>query len=87
MAQLVASMSGIVLGGVVMVVGSNLGSVDSLYPSNIYSFFGTSVCANQLGVEFMIGDTSCINIENISSFHELIFFYFFLLELPNMIRL
>ena len=41
--QLVASMSGVVLGGVVMVVGSNLargklftasiGSVDSLYPS------------------------------------------------------
>ena len=43
MAPLVASMSGVVLGGVVMVVGSNLargkvftasiGSVDSLYPS------------------------------------------------------
>ena len=43
MAQLVASMSGVVLGGVVKVVGSNLatgkiltasiGSVDSLYPS------------------------------------------------------
>ena len=43
MAQLVASMSGVVLGGVVDVVGSNLargkiftasiGSVDSLYPS------------------------------------------------------
>ena len=43
MAQLVASMSGVVLGGVVMVVGSNLArgkiftasidSVDSLYPS------------------------------------------------------
>ena len=43
MAQLVASMSGLVLGGVVEVVGSNLargkkfpayiGSVDSLYPS------------------------------------------------------
>ena len=42
MAQLVAPMSGVVLGGVVMVVGSNLargkiftasiGSVDSLYP-------------------------------------------------------
>ena len=42
-AQLVASMSGVVLGGVVEVVGSNLargkiftasiGSVDSLYPS------------------------------------------------------
>ena len=42
-AQVVASMSGVVLGGVVMVVGSNLargkiftasiGSVDSLYPS------------------------------------------------------
>ena len=46
MAQLVASMSGVVLGGVVEVVGSNLargkiftasiGSVDSLYPSYIY---------------------------------------------------
>ena len=43
MVQLVASMSGVVLGGVVEVVGSNLargkiftasiGSVDSLYPS------------------------------------------------------
>ena len=43
MAQLVASMSGVVLGGVVEAVGSNLargkiftasiGSVDSLYPS------------------------------------------------------
>ena len=43
MAQLVASMSGVVLGGIVEVVGSNLargkiftasiGSVDSLYPS------------------------------------------------------
>ena len=43
MAQLLASMSGVVLGGVVEVVGSNLargkiftasiGSVDSLYPS------------------------------------------------------
>ena len=38
MAQLVASMSGVVLGGVVMVVGSNLatasiGSIDLRYPS------------------------------------------------------
>ena len=43
MAQLVASMSDVILGGVVMVMGSNLargkiftpsfGSVDSLYPS------------------------------------------------------
>ena len=43
MAQLVASLSGVVLGGVVKVVGSNLprgkiftasiGSVDALYPS------------------------------------------------------
>ena len=52
MAQLVASMSGVVLGGVVEVVGSNLargkiftasiGSVDSLYPSvyiYIYIFY------------------------------------------------
>ena len=51
MAQLVASMSGVVLGGVVEVVGSNLargkiftasiGSVDSLYPS-VYIY---RVCA------------------------------------------
>ena len=32
-AQLVASMSGVVLGGVVMGVGSSLATVDSLYPS------------------------------------------------------
>ena len=46
MAQLVASISGVVLGGVVQVVGSNLargeiftasiGSVDLLHPSVIY---------------------------------------------------
>ena len=52
MAQLVASMSGVVLGGVVEVVGSNLprgkiftaffGSVDSLYPSiYIYIYIKT----------------------------------------------
>ena len=50
MAQLVASMSGVVLGGVVEVVGSNLargkiftasiGSVDSLYPSVYYIYMG-----------------------------------------------
>ena len=53
MAQLVASVSGVVLGGVVEVVGSNLargkeftasiGSVDSLYPSvyiYVIFFFG-----------------------------------------------
>ena len=49
-AQLVASMSGVVLGGVVEVVGSNLargkiftasiGSVDSLYPS-VYIYIYT----------------------------------------------
>ena len=49
MAQLVVSMSGVVLGGVVEVVGSNLatgkiftasiGSVDSLYPS-VYIYKG-----------------------------------------------
>ena len=50
MAQLVASMSGVVLGGVVEVEGSNLargkivtasiGSVDSLYPYvSLYIFF------------------------------------------------
>ena len=48
MAQLVALMSGVVLGGVAEVVGSNLargkiftasiGSVDSLYPSIIYIY-------------------------------------------------
>ena len=48
MAQLVAPMSGVVLGRVVMVVGSNLargkiftasiGSVDSLYPYVIYIY-------------------------------------------------
>ena len=48
MAQLVASMTGVVLGGVAMFVGSNLdrgkiftasiSSVDSLYPS-LYIFF------------------------------------------------
>ena len=47
MAHLVASMSGVVLGGVAKVVGSNLasgkiftasiGSIDSLYPS-VYKF-------------------------------------------------
>ena len=47
MVQLVASMSGVVLGGVVEVLGSNLargkiftasiGSVDLLYPSYIYN--------------------------------------------------
>ena len=48
MAQLVASVSGVVLGGVAEVVGSNLargkiftasiGSVDSLYPSILYIY-------------------------------------------------
>ena len=48
MAQLVASMPGVVLGGVVEVVGSNLaigkiftasiGSVDSLYPRYVYLY-------------------------------------------------
>ena len=51
-AQLAASMSGVVLGGVVMVVGSNLargkiftasiGSVDSLYPS-IYIYIDHNI--------------------------------------------
>ena len=51
MAQLVASMSGVVLGGVVEVVGSNLvrgkiftasiGSVDSLYPSAYIYIYAT----------------------------------------------
>ena len=58
MAQLVASVSGVVLGGVAELVGSNLargkiftasiGSVDSLYPS-VYIFF------------FLGGDGECIN--------------------------
>ena len=60
MAQLVASMSGVVLGGVAEVVGSNLargkiftasfGSVDVLYPS-VYN--GTSGCT-QLLIKIMI---------------------------------
>ena len=56
-AQLVASMSGVVLGGVVEVVGSNLargkiftasiGSVDSLYPSiYIYIYIYICVCVS-----------------------------------------
>ena len=54
MAQLVASMSGVVLGGVVEVVGSNLvrgkiftasiGSVDSLYPS-VYIYSVNVLCS------------------------------------------
>ena len=63
MAQLVASVSGVVLGGVAEVVGSNLprgkiftasiGSVDSLYPSVyiycIYHFvFVSQTCMNDL---------------------------------------
>ena len=55
MAQMVASMSGVVLGGVVDVVGSNLargkiftasfGSVDSLYPSvDIYIYIMNRCC-------------------------------------------
>ena len=53
MAQLVASMSGVVLGGVVEVVGSNLargkiftasiGSVDSLYPSVYIAVYFRSI--------------------------------------------
>ena len=53
MAQLVASMSGVVLGGVVEVVGSNLargkiftasvGSVDSPYPS-VYIYICWTMC-------------------------------------------
>ena len=57
MAQLVASMSGVVLGGVVMVGGSNLargkiftasiGSVDSLYPS-VYIYMGQDMTKGTL---------------------------------------
>ena len=53
MAQLVASVSGVVLGGVAVVVGSNLargkiftasiGSVDSLYPSVYIYIYGSWV--------------------------------------------
>ena len=59
MAQTVASMSGVVLGGVVEVVGSNLarskiftasvGSVDSLDPSiyiNLSKMFSQIMCKN-----------------------------------------
>ena len=56
MAQLVASVSGVVLGGVAEVVGSNLargkiftasiGSVDSLYPSvYIYIMYHFAACS------------------------------------------
>ena len=63
MAQLVASMSGVVLGGVVEVVGSNLargkkftasiGSVDSLYPS-VYIYNYTRKEPTQARKYFMI---------------------------------
>ena len=56
MAQLVALMSGVVLGGVAEVVGSNLargkiftasiGSVDSLYPSYIILYIYIYVCSS-----------------------------------------
>ena len=62
MAQLVASISGVVLGGVVEVVGSNLargkiftasiGSVDSLYPS-IYIYI--SFLASASGLRGLLG--------------------------------
>ena len=55
MAQLVASASGVVLGGVAEVVGSNLargkiftasiGSVDSLYPSVYIYIYIFKICA------------------------------------------
>ena len=58
MAQLVASMSGVVLGGVVEVVGSNLargkiftasiGSVDSLYPSVYTLMMSILMCIQYL---------------------------------------
>ena len=65
MAQLVASMSGVVLGGVVDVVGSNLargkiftasiGSVDSLYPY-IYIY----LCHSFTGHEVLLLVTSLL---------------------------
>ena len=70
MAQLVALMSGVVLGGVAEVVGSNLargkiftasiGSVDSLYPS-VYIYIYIYI----RGSFFMFVESGCIstNIE------------------------
>ena len=65
MAQLEASMSGVVLGGVVEVVGSNLargkiftasiGSVDSLYPS-VYIYI---LLASMINDSLMTNDKSC----------------------------
>ena len=67
MAQLVASVSGVVLGGVAEVVGSNLargkiftasiGSVDSLYPSiYIRRYYATALksSAKRVGILFSI---------------------------------
>ena len=70
MAQLVASMSGVVLGGVVEVVGSNLargkiftasiGSVDSLYPSvYIYIYIPACDCQRCSGIVHGQWGTSC----------------------------
>ena len=75
MAQLVALMSGVVLGGVAEVVGSNLargkiftasiGSVDSLYPS-VYIYIYITVCAI-LTRFFSFGFINCFIIANIGS--------------------
>ena len=58
MAQLVASVSGVVLGGVAEVVGSNLasgkiftasiGSVDSLYPSVYILYISFCLCKSNM---------------------------------------
>ena len=67
MAQLVASASGVVLGGVAEVVGSNLArgkifiasisSVDSLYPSvyiYIHQFLGTTIYLICVKLQFKV---------------------------------
>ena len=54
MAQLVASMSGVVLGGVVMVVGSNLarGKIFTAFISSVDSLYGG--CSNMNASSFII---------------------------------
>ena len=74
MAQLVALMSGVVLGGVAEVVGSNLargkiftasiGSVNSLYPS-VYIYISDSICfiskhAHYLSVQNAVNTSGCL---------------------------
>ena len=81
MAQLVASMSGVVLDGVVMVVGSNLaigkiltasiGSVDSLHPSVFIS------CMNLPQFLFLCSSKAMIFVKYISALLILILFHLY----------